>query len=466
VTADPAAYAAVSHWLADAGDLTPRAPLDGPADADVAILGAGFTGLWTARELLRRDPSLRVVVLEAEIAGYGASGRNGAWCVAGVGMTAGELARRHGAGAARRVVTELRDTVDEVGRAAAEEGIDAGFARTGVLRVARGRHEVPGVRAALATWDRLGLADGMALLDRDELAARVRVGRGELALFDPHGAVLHPGRLVRGLARAVEARGAVIHERTPVTAVVGRRGRARPRLRTVRGDVTADTVVIAGEAWLARLPGWRRRVLPVYSLIVLTEPIGEDRWAEVGWAGRELLSSSRYTVDYLSRTADGRILFGGRGAPYHFGSRIEPAYDRHGATHATLRAQFADWFPALRGVRFTAAWGGPVGMPRTWLPSFTADPRTGIAAAYGYTGQGVAAANLAGRVLADLLTGTGERWADLPMVGRTPRRWEPEPVRWLAVRALQRALQRLDDHGLATGRPPTGRSLAERLTRH
>jgi len=461
-----AGYAAVSHWLADAGDLTPRAPLDGPAEADVAILGAGFTGLWTARELLRRDASLRVGVLDAELAGYDASGRNGAWCVAGVGMTAGDLARRHGTGAARRVVTELRDTVDEVGRAAAEDGIDAGFARTGVLRVARGRHEVPGVRAALGTWERLGLADGMALLDRDELAARVRVGRGELALFDPHGAVVHPGRLVRGLARAVEARGGVIHERTPVTAVVGRRGRQRPRLRTARGDVTADTVVVAGEAWLARLPGWRRRILPVYSLIVLTEPLGEDRWAEVGWAGRELLSSSRYTVDYLSRTADGRILFGGRGAPYHFGSRIEPAYDQHGATHATLRAQFADWFPALAGVRFTAAWGGPVGMPRTWLPSFTADPRSGIAAAYGYTRQGVAAANLAGRVLADLLTGRGERWADLPMVGRTPRRWEPEPVRWLAVRALQHALQRLDDHGLATGRPPTGRTLAERLTRH
>ncbi len=166
-------------------------------------------------------------------------------------------------------------------------------------------------------------------------------------------------------------------------------------MRTARGDVTADTVVVAGEAWLAQLPGWRRRVLPVYSLIVLTEPIGEDRWAEVGWAGRELLSS-RYTVDYLSRTADGASCSAGRGAPYHFGSRVEPAYDRHEATHATLRAQFTDWFPALRGVRFTAAWGGPVGMPRTWLPSFTAEPRTGIAAAYGYTGQGVAAANLAG----------------------------------------------------------------------
>jgi len=459
-------YRDVSWWLEDAGDLTPRPPLDGPVEADVAVLGAGFTGLWTARELLRRDPSLRVVVCEAEIAGYGASGRNGAWCVAGIGTTAGELARRYGDAVAQRVGTTLQDAVDEVGRATAQEGIDAGFARTGVLRIARGRHEVPGVRAALATRQRIGLADGMALLDRDELAARVRVARAELALFDPHGAVVHPGRLVRGLARAVEARGAIIHERTPVTAVLPRRGAQRPRLRTARGDVTADTVVVAGEAWLAQLPGWRRRVLPVYSLIVLTEPIGEQRWREVGWAGRELLSSSRYTVDYLSRTADGRILFGGRGAPYHYGSRVAPGHDRHEATHAMLRAQFTDWFPWLAGVRFSHAWGGAVGMPRTWLPSFTCDPRTGIAAAYGYTGQGVAAANLAGRVLADLITGAGERWADLPMVGTTPRRWEPEPVRWLAVRALQRALSRLDDRGLATGIPPTGRTLAERLTRH
>ena len=461
-----AEYRDVSFWLEQAGDLRPRVGLDGSVEADVAVLGAGFTGLWTARELLAREPSLRVVVCEAEIGGYGASGRNGAWCVAGLGATVGELVRRFGAPVARKVTEVIRGTVDEVGRAAAEDGIDAGYAKTGVLRVARGRHEAPGVRAAYDQRLALGLGEGLELLDRDQLADRVRVARAELALADPHGAVVHPGRLVRGLARAVEARGAVVHERTPVTAVVPRRGAARPRLRTARGDVVADTVVLAGEAYLTRLPGWRRRVLPVYSLIVLTEPIDDARWAEVGWAGRELLSSSRFTVDYLSRTEDGRILFGGRGAPYHYGSRIAPDHDRHGPTHDLLRAQFADWFPPLAGVGFTHAWGGPVAMPRTWLPTFTHDPRSGIAAAYGYTGQGVAAANLAGRILADLVTGAGDRWADLPMVNRAPRRWEPEPVRWLAVRAMQRALQRLDDHGLATGEPPTGRTLAERLTRH
>jgi glycine/D-amino acid oxidase-like deaminating enzyme len=226
------------------------------------------------------------------------------------------------------------------------------------------------------------------------------------------------------------------------------------------------TVVLAGEAWLTRLPGWRRALLPVYSLIVLTEPLDDARWAEIGWTRHECLSSHRYVVDYLSRTADGRILFGGRGAPYHFGSRIAPAYDRHERTHELLRAQLLDWFPPLEGVRFSHAWGGPIGMPRHWLPVFRHDARTGLAGAYGYTGQGVATAKLAGRVLADLVLGRESAFTDLPMVNHQPRRWEPEPLRWLAVRYLQWSLARTDARAARRGRPPSGRTLAERLVRH
>jgi glycine/D-amino acid oxidase-like deaminating enzyme len=301
------------------------------------------------------------------------------------------------------------------------------------------------------------------VLDADALSARVRVAGAQAALSDTHCATLHPGRLVRGLARLVEAAGARIYEGTRVSRVESGRS---PRLVTDRGHVRAPTVVLAGEAYLSQLPSLRRAVLPLYSLIVLTEPLSREQSAAVGWAGGECLSSHRYTVDYLSRTADGRVLFGGRGAPYHLGSRIAPAYDDHRQTHELLRTHLRDWFPALAGVRFTHAWGGPVGMPRDWLPTVTHDPASGLAAAYGYTGQGVATANLAGRALADLLLGTPSALTALPLVGHRPRRWEPEPLRWMATRYLQRALARTDDRARRTGRPPTGRTLAERLVRH
>jgi glycine/D-amino acid oxidase-like deaminating enzyme len=457
----------VSFWLEDADDdLTPRPPLDGSCRVDVAIVGAGFTGLWTARELLRRDPSLRVLVLEAEIAGFGASGRNGAWLTNGIGVSPGELARRTSVATARATIEAMRATVDTVIAACTEDGIDAQVRHNGLLRIARGAHEAPALDRAMRTYEELGVADGLEVLSGAALSDRVRVAGALGALRDPHAAAIHPGRLVRGLARRVEALGATIAEGTPVTAVTPRDGTHGPRAHTPSGTVQADAVLLATEAWLPRLPGFERSVLPVYSLIVLTEPLDDATWATIGWEGHELLSSHRLTVDYLSRTVGGRVLFGGRGAPYHFRSRVAPAYDQHTATHALLEQQLATWFPALTGVRLSHRWGGPIGLPRDWLPAFRYDPATGIGAAYGYTGQGVGATNLAGRVLADLVVHGDTPYRDLPMVGHRPRSWEPEPLRWLGARYLQGALARLDARSQRTGRPPTGRSLPERLVRH
>ena len=457
----------VSFWLEDANDgLSPRAPVDGSASVDVAIVGAGFSGLWTAREILRRDPSRSVAIIEREVAGFGASGRNGAWATAALGTSAAELARRYSPATARMTIEAMRATIDELITACEEDGIDAGVQRTTVLRIARGAQEAPYLEHALAGYGELGLGDGIEVLDAPALAERVRVADARGALADHHAAVVHPGRLVRGLARAVEAAGATVYEGTPALEVRPGGGGRRPEVVTPWGTLTADAVVLATEAWLSQLPGYRRRVMPVYSLIVLTEPIDDDRWAEIGWQGRELLSSHRYTVDYLSRTEDGRVLFGGRGAPYHFGSRIAPAQDRHDATHADLRNQLQRWFPPLAGVGFSHAWGGPLGLPRDWLPSITFDPTTGVGAAYGYTGQGVATTNLAGRILADLVVTGDTPYRDLPMVGHTPRRWEPEPLRYLGARYMQRSLGRLDARSARRGQPPSGRSLAERLIRH
>jgi glycine/D-amino acid oxidase-like deaminating enzyme len=454
-------------WLVDSGDdLTPRPPLTGDTSVDVAIVGAGFTGLWSAWYLLARDPSLRVLVLEARTAGFGASGRNGAWLTPGIGVTPTELARRTSPAVARATIEAMRATVDEVVAVCDRAGIDAGVRRGGTLRVARGVHEEPALRSGHAAMERLGLADDLEVLSADELAARVRVADARGALFDPHGAVVHPGRLVRGLARRVEDAGATVVETTRVTEVRPRGGGAPATVVTDHGTVRADAVLLACEAWLPQLPGHARDVLPLYSLIVLTEPLGDDRWAAIGWEGHECLSSHRLTVDYLSRTLDGRVLFGGRGAPYHYGSQVAPEHDLHDPTHTELADQLGSWFPALEGVRVAARWGGPLAMPRDWMPSFRFDPASGIGGAYGYTGQGVATSNLAGRVLADLVVAGTTPFADLPMVGHRPRRWEPEPLRWLGARVVQRGLARADARAARTGRAPTGRSLAERLARH
>lgn len=453
----------MGFWLPDAGEGRPRPPLPRSVEADVAILGAGFTGLWTAWYLKRRDPAMRVVLCEANVAGWGASGRNGGWCVGALGVSPGELARRHGADAARRTVREIRATVDRIGRLCAAEGVDAEFRKGGVLRVARGSHEVPLARRGYEELVALDLAERVELLDAPALAARVRVAGGQGALYDPNAATIHPGRLVRGLAQLVEDAGARLYEGTPVTAVVDGRS---PCLRTPAGDVRAGTVVLAGESYLTRLPGWRRRLLPVYSLIVLTEPLEESVWEQIGWRGNECLSSHRYSVDYAARTADGRILFGGRGAPYHFGSSVAPGHDEHGRTHAGLRAALREWFPVLAGVAFTHAWGGPVALSRDFSPSVFHDRGRGLAWACGYGGQGVAATNLAGRMLADMITATDSPLLGLPIAGHVPRPWEPEPLRWLGVRAMQLALRAIDARAARSGRPPSGRSLPERLIRH
>jgi glycine/D-amino acid oxidase-like deaminating enzyme len=457
-------YARYSFWLETAGEeLVPRPPLRGPAEADVAILGAGFTGLWTAYYLLEQEPSLRVVVLEAEISGFGASGRNGAWCNSAFPVSPGELARRFGAEAARELLLEMRGAVEEVGRVAGAEGIDAQYFRGGQLRIARGPSQLPGIQDTYESFRTLGLEEDLRLLDAEETSRRVRITGAEGALYNPHCATIHPARLVRGLARVVERLGGTIFEQSAVTDY---ETGGNPRLVTALGEVRARTVVLAGEAYLARLRKLRRQVLPIYSLIVLTEPLSERQWEEIGWEGRECVASNRYTVDYLSRTADGRILFGGRGAPYHYGSRIEDEYDRHGPTHEMLRRTAKEWFPALEGARFTHAWGGPLGVPRDWMPTMSYDPASGVATARGYTGQGVATANLSGRTLADLILGRDTPITRLPTVNHKSRPWEPEPLRWLGARYVQRGLMRVDDHAERTGEPPTGKTLAERLARH
>lgn len=453
----------VSYWLESLAPIQPRPALDRDLEVDVAVVGAGFTGLWTAFELQRRDPGLRIAVLESEVAGFGASGRNGSWCVPELNAGIDLLIARFGRDRALAVQQALSDTVGEVARSLEEAAVEAAFDRAGVMLLARGAYQVPLLQAQLQAYRRAGLADQYTWLDRKAVAEWVDVAGVVAGLYTASGATLHPGKAVRGLAEAVERRGASIYEQTPVRRVKP----GQPAVvDTDRGLVRAGVVVLALEAYLTQLPGYHRRLLPLYSLITLTEPLSAEQLARVNWSKRICLASMRLSVDYLALTEDRRILVGGRGAPYSYGSRILSSSEQHPATHANLQRMFREWFPALREVGFTHSWGGVLGMPRDWIPQIGFEPARGLAFAYGYTGHGVATTNLAGRTLADLITGRTSELTQLPLVGHRSPSWEPEPLRWLGVRYVQGSLARLDARGERSGRPLGGRGLAQRLAAH
>jgi glycine/D-amino acid oxidase-like deaminating enzyme len=262
------------------------------------------------------------------------------------------------------------------------EHLDIDWHRGGQIDVARGPHEVPALEAALEELRRFDLAEGWELLDRAALAQRIDVSGATAGLATPDAAVLHPGKLVRQLARLVERMGATIHEQTHVTEFRprgGSPGEGRPTLITERGEIRAERIVLAGEVYLTRLRQLHRTLIPAWSQIVLSEPLPDSAWEQIGWQRHELIGSPRLTVVYLARTADGRILFGGRGAPYRFGSAIADEYGRHEPTFETLRSLARAWFPALRDIGFSHAWGGAVGMPRDWHPTIVHDAASGIA---------------------------------------------------------------------------------------
>lgn len=456
------ARSTMSLWEATTEPAPPRAALPGDRDADVVIVGAGFTGLWTAYSLLRRDPGMRIVVLERDHVGYGASGRNGGWCSALLPMGLDTLAAAGGRDAAVRMQREMFAAVAEIAATAAREGIDCDLAHGGYVAVARNRPQLARLAAAVEEHASYGFGprDLMRLDARD---ARERVGATRVigGTFTPHCAALHPRKLVGGLARAAERLGATIHEQTPVLAI-------EPGVvRTGHGTVRAEVVVRATEAYTGSLPGLRRRLLPIYSLMIATEPLPTDAWAQIGLRARETFNDGRHLIVYGQRTADDRLAFGGRGAPYHYGSRVRSRFDADRHVHAALAEALTDLFPTLAGARIDHRWGGPLGIPRDWFSSVGFDRSTGMAWAGGYVGDGVAASNLAGRTLADLITATDSPLVDLPWVQHRSPDWEPEPLRWLGVRAAASLPGSIDRVEARSGRTPRARTwLMSRLLGH
>jgi glycine/D-amino acid oxidase-like deaminating enzyme len=439
-------YRDLSLWLQTTpGSLQPRAALSGDTSVGVAIVGAGYTGLWTAYYLHEVDPSLRVAVLEAEIAGFGASGRNGGWCSALYPVDIAKLTHEAGPSAAIAQYLAMQGSVGEVARVCRAEGIDADLALGGTVVLARSAAQLARARSEAAQANEYGL--DLDLLDADAARGRLKATSVLGATYTPHCAAIHPGKLVRGLADVVEARGATIYEQCRATAI------EPGAVHTTQGVVRADVVVRATEGYTATLPGLRRAVAPVYSLIVATEPLPDDTWTEIGLAERETFSDYRHLIIYGQRTADGRLVFGGRGAPYHFGSQVRAEYDRVPRVFDALHRTLVELFPVLRDVEITHRWGGPLGITRDWHASVGLDRATGLAWAGGYVGDGVSTANLAGRTLADLITHCDTELTALPWVGHRSRKWEPEPLRWLGANAGLRAMTWADTSETRHDRP-------------
>jgi glycine/D-amino acid oxidase-like deaminating enzyme len=446
-------------WWDAAAAPAPASAEPLPPAVDVAVVGGGFTGLWTAYYLLQARPDLTVLVLEAQHVGFGASGRNGGWVSSLWPVSPDTIARRSGRAAALAHLQALRDTVDEVGRVDAAEGLGGQFVKGGALLVARTPAQEARARADAAhaaSWD-----EGTVWLDAGATRERLDVAGARGATFTPHCARIQPRRLVDGLAATVRRLGARVVEGVRVD----RAGDGVVVLEDGR-PVSAGSVVLATEGWTGALPGHAREVVPVYSLMVATERLDDEQWDSVGLAGREVFADHGHVVVYGQRTDDGRIAFGGRGAPYHWGSAVRPEFDHEERVFDALRATLLDLLPQLHGLRFTHAWGGPLGIARDWHPSVAWDPVTRTGRAGGYVGDGVAATNLAGRTLADLVLDRRTPLTELPWVGHRSPRWEPEPLRWLGVNAGLRLAALADREEGRSGRPARLGALLGRLTGH
>ncbi len=450
----------VSYWWSDLGGVPARRPaLAGDLEADVCIVGGGYTGLWAAYYVKRMQPSLDVVVVEREFAGFGASGRNGGWLTAALPGSRAVLAKGT-AGRAGVVAfeAELRRQVEEVIAVCAAEGIDADIVKGGELTVATTPAQRGRLRSAYEQDREWDIVDDQ-WLDAAEASTRIAIDGLRAAIWTPHCARVHPGKLVRGLANVVEQQGVSIYEDTAVTSI-------EPHaVRTDRGTVRARNVLRCTEGFTAALPGQRRTWLPMNSSMIVTDPLPADAWERIGWSGREVLGDQAHVYIYAQRTADDRIAIGGRGVPYRYGSQTDNDGTTHEATVTQLTEALGRLLPAARGVPIAHAWSGVLGVPRDWTATVSYDRTTGVGYSGGYVGHGVTAASLGGRTLAELVCAEGTERTTMPWVDRKVRRWEPEPLRWIGVRGLYTAYREADKRELATGRSSAVARVADVVSR-
>ncbi len=425
-----------------------RPSLDQDIECDVAIVGGGYTGLWTAYYLHKLQPDLSITVMDANIAGFGASGRNGGWATAELAMGLDKMTAIHGAEKSKEMFRAMFDTIDEMQNVLTAEAIDCDFVKGGSLNAASHEVQIERLNAQRDVWRRHGFGeDDIRWLSKSEVDSRIGAHGLLGANFHPHCAAIHPAKLVRGLARVVERNGTTIYESSPVRKI------SPHQVELDHAKVRARYVVRATEGFTRSLATHRRRLLPLYSYMVATEPLPRDVLAQLRWTGRETFKDARNLIIYAQITTDGRIAFGGRGAPYHFGSSVKPEFDRDNSVHEKIIKSMRELFPMARDAKVTHRWGGPLGVPRNWHSSVEFDQQTGMASAGGYVGDGVAASNLAGRCLAHLITGDGHPLTELAWVQHRSRRWEVEPFRYVGVNGLLKMSDQMDKHERRTGKP-------------
>ena len=446
-------YRSLSLWHEGVGDdLQPRSslsPAERSAHWDVIIMGAGYTGLWMALSLVEQSPTTRVLVLEKEIAGFGASGRNGGWVSALFPTSTRALIHQHGVPAATAMRQAMVDCVPSVGTWASTLDIDCDFVQGGTTSLARADIHRQRAEASLQESALLPVDTPEWKEPADTLQATHTRG----AVFDPACARIHPAKLVRGLARAADSAGVRIAEKTAVIDY-------RPGVVTTdAGDVHGDIIIDAMEGYRSQLGPTRRASLPLYSLMIATEPLPDAVFDDIGMPHGMTFSDFRSLVIYGQRTADNRIAFGGRGAPYHWGSTISPGFDRVPRVFQALETTLKEMFPQIGDAAITHTWGGVLGVPRDWHASVTLDTTTGIGRAGGYVGDGVGLSHLAGLTLADLALGATTKRTTLPFVGHRSPNWEVEPLRYLGATAAIMGVDLADRIEQRTGR----RSLISRL---
>jgi len=435
--------------------------LDTDTTVDVAIVGAGFTGLWTAYYLLKAMPGIHIAIIEKHRAGFGASGRNGGWASALFPISDAVIAKRFGLDAAHQMRNALNHAVDEIGRVAEQHNWDIDWAKGGTIVAARSAAQLESMQEHVRTESNNGLPAQDTWLDRDQTLAMMQATDVLGGLFTPHCASIQPAKLVRSLARHVVEQGATLYEQTAATSI-------EPGVvRTSGGDVRARYIVRATEGYTPTLKGQRRTLIPLYSLMIATEPLPQETWEHIGLTQRPTFSDGRHLIIYGQRTADGRIAFGGRGAPYTFGSQIRQQSEMNRTVHRMLGQALIDLFPILAKHRITHAWGGPLGIARDWWASVGLDPVTGLAWSGGYVGDGVVTSHLGGKTLSALISRDTENpLVHLPWVNHHSRTWEPEPLRWTGVTLSRYAMSSADRVEAKRGRPSYRARLINKLVGH
>jgi len=435
-----------------------RSPLGEAITADVAIVGAGYSGLWTAGYLLKAKPSLRVVLLDSERVGFGASGRNGGWASAIFPISLSKVAQRYSPPAALELQAAMNATVEEIGQRLAEESIEVDFSQQGFLSLARSAPQWARAQAAVAESADLGLPAQFSLLDSKAAAEKIGATQVQGGLFTAHCATLHPGKLVHGLAAWVERLGGRIYQHSQVLGI------EPGRLIAKDGEVRAQTIIRATEAYSCLDKAYRRRLIPLHSLMLATEPLPSDLRERLKLKHRMAFNDMRHLRVYAQVTEDGHLVFGGRGAPYAFNSRIREEAACIDAGHTRLYQTLLDFFPELKAVAISHRWGGVLGVSRDWCPSVSFDAQTRIGFTGGYVGDGVATSNLAARILRNLILGEDEAINRLPLVQHRSPNWEAEPWRYLAINGGLAAARFADREERLSGRPSYTATLLARLT--